>query len=129
MSGASRAVLERFEGGEIDPASFAHGDHVQVAYEMLGRYDFVDACARCAATIKSMAESVGAPQKFNATITIAFMSLIAERMSQEEWGSFDSFLASNRDLLDKEVLGAWYSPDRLDSELARGQFLLPDKVA
>ena len=129
MSDASRNLLSRFESGDIEPASFAHCDHVRVAHEMLSQHDFVDACARYASTIKAMAESVDVPQKFNATITIAFLSLIAERMSRADSATFDSFLATNNDLLDKDVLETWYSSERLGSELARSQFVLPDKVA
>ena len=84
-------LLERFERREIEASSFAHYDHVHVAYEMLAKYEFMDACARYARTIKAMAESVGVPQKFNATITLAFLSLIAERRSQASQQDFDTF--------------------------------------
>ncbi|MFQ5634926.1 MAG: hypothetical protein ACE5G3_06310 [Gammaproteobacteria bacterium] len=127
MSDAGCDLLRRFERGEIEPASFGHRDHVKVACEMLGQYDFVDACTRYTAAIRAMAESAGAPQKFNATITFAFMSLIAERKSRAGSADVDSFLASNPDLLDKNLLRRWYSEERLVSQLAREQFLLPDK--
>lgn len=74
-----------------------------------------------------MAEHVGVAEKYNATITFAFMSLIAERKSLSPSDDFESFLESNPDLLDKSVLRRWYSEKRLFSALARKQFLLPDK--
>ena len=76
-----------------------------------------------------MAGSVGAPEKFNATITVAFMSVIAERKSQVESADFDSFISANPDLLDGNALRGWYTKERLNSPAARHQFLMPDKAA
>ena len=125
---ASRRV-EEFEQLEMDTPTFGHREHVGIAYEMLGIYDFVTACNRYASTIKRMAEQHGAPEKFNTTITFAFMSLIGERKAQMEGQDFEQFLAANTDLLDKDILMNWYSKDRLTSKKAREQFLLPDKAA
>ena len=122
-------LLDRFEERQIPAPDFRHLDHVQVAFEILDKYDFVQACARYASTIKAMAESAGAPEKFNATITVAFMSVIAERKSQMENADFESFISANPDLLDGNALKGWYTKERLDSPAARHQFLMPDKVA
>ena len=125
---ADSQLLRRFERLEFEPGTFRHADHVQTGYDMSGRYDFVDACARFASTIRAMAESAGVPEKYNATITIAFLSLIAERRSQSDSRDLGSFLASNPDLLEKDLLKSWYSEERLNSPLAREQFLLPNKA-
>ncbi len=124
----SAQLLEQFEARQISAPDFHHKDHILVAFEMLKKYDFVDACNRYACTIRAMAESVGVPEKYNATITIAFMSLIAERKSLFDRDDLDGFIASNPDLLDKSVLKTWYTQERLTSAMARGQFLLPDRV-
>lgn len=128
MSNPTSSLLDEFEQLEIDPHDFHHVDHVRVAYEILNKYDFVDACARYANTIRAMAENVGAAEKFNATITFAFMSLIAERKRRSDSSDVESFLASNSDLLDKDVLKSWYSNERLTSSTARRQFVLPDRA-
>ncbi|MCP4997868.1 MAG: hypothetical protein GY933_03730 [Hyphomicrobiales bacterium] len=120
--------LAKFERLQVEPAAFGHIDHLKAACAMLSKYDFVEACARYSATIKSMAESVSALNKFNATITIAFMSLLAERRTHSNDADWDAFIASNPDLLERDVLENWYSKDRLCSDIARTQFLLPDKV-
>ena len=121
-------LLGQFERFEIDAPSFHHSDHVEVAYAMLNKYDFVDACARYATTIREMAKRVGALKKFNMTITFAFMSLIAERKQDFEVNDFTVFLEANPDLLDKKILNNWYSGERLTSATARSLFLLPDKT-
>ncbi|MEO1335893.1 MAG: hypothetical protein AAFV29_09610 [Myxococcota bacterium] len=57
------------------------------------------------------------------------MSLIAERKGpSNEGGGWSSFLSTHPDLLEKDVLAAWYSPERLSSSTARRQFVLPDRI-
>lgn len=123
----SKKLLEQFEGLEISAPDFHHMDHIKVAYSMLEKYDFIDALVRYASTIRAMAESVGVPEKYNVTITFAFMSLVAERMVNSNFDNVDAFLASNQDLFDKNIVTARYSPERLTSVIARNQFLLPDR--
>ena len=123
----SENLLAQFESLELSAPDFHHTDHIKVAYSMLEKYDFIDASVRYASTIRAMAESVGVPEKYNVTITLAFMSLVAERMAHSSYVDTDTFLASNSDLLDKDVLKIWYSPERINSALARSQLLLPDK--
>ncbi len=122
------ALLQRFEQRQIDPVAFAHRDHVMVAFQILDKYEFLEACSQYARVIRGMAEDAGAPEKYNATITIAFMSLIAERKSRMPGADLESFVSGNSDLFDRNVLSRWYSAGRLGSVAARGQFLLPDKT-
>ena len=120
-------LTARIEQHQLPPEDFHHRDHVLVAFTMLSQYDFVEACSRYASTIRAMAEKAGAPEKFNATITFAFMSIIAERRARRPELGLDKFLATNADLLDRQLLSCWYSSERLQSACARSQFLLPDK--
>lgn len=126
MTATNENLLAAFEAQTIEPSSFGHRDHVVVAYDLLRRNDFVEAAAKYASCIRGMAEKAGAPEKFNATITLAFMSLIAERMDDGNYADFASFEKANADLASKDVLARWYSKDRLTSPRARRQFLLPD---
>lgn len=119
-------LTRSFEAHDLDAAAFHHVDHVQVAFELLGKYDFIDATAIYARGIKTIAAKAGAPDKFSATITYAFMSLIAERMARSKGESFEAFLAKNPDILSGNVLAKWYAPDRLHSDIARKIFLMPE---
>jgi hypothetical protein len=121
-------LTDRFAASQIKPGDFGHRDHLQVAFELLNRHDFLESCAIYGRTIDRMAKSVGAPEKYNATITIAFLSLIAERREGMTQTDIAAFLDANPDLLDKDVLAAWYSRERLTSAQARAQFLMPDRV-
>lgn len=126
---ASRTGAETLEGllaGTLDAAAFTHLDHVAVAHEALRRYDFETAHARVAAGIQALADRAGAPEKFNATITFAYMSAIAERMDGAADGDFGDFLDRSGELLSPEFLAQRYSPARLHSPLARRTPLLPD---
>ncbi len=123
-------LLTQFEAFEVDPSKFGHRQHVQVAYEMLHKYGYLEASAKYANAINTIATHAGAPEKFNVTITFAFLSLIAERIHvTASWSSFEEFLEQNEDLLSKSALSKWYSSDQLQSDFARTHFLLPNKAA
>jgi hypothetical protein len=126
MSARTQELARAFEAGALDPAAFSHRDHVAVACEMLRRADFLEAAAQYAKGLKALAARAGAPEKFNATVTLAFLSLIAERMRTAEHADCDDFIARSRDLLSKDVLEPWYARERLRSDLARSVFLMPE---
>ncbi len=126
MTPEQSKLRHSFETHTLDASAFRHLDHVQVAYEMLSAYSFIEASAKYAENIGTIATKAGVPHKFNATITFAFLSLIAERMDVTEHTNYEEFIAQNQDILSKNVLAKWYSPERLSSDLARNVFLLPD---
>jgi hypothetical protein len=65
------------------------------------------------------------PEKFNATVTFAYMSVIAERMQSAPAESAENFIAANPEILSGNVLSR-YSKARMQSDLARNVALLPD---
>src|ERR1700739_1590533 len=118
--------LARFMRVEILPSEFPHREHVHVAFEMLKRHDFPETVLHFSHTLRAMAEKAGRPEAFHQTVTIAFLSLIAERMECGGAADFGDFARANPDLLDKSVLSRWYRPERLASEIARRTFVLPE---
>lgn len=119
------SFIRRFEAGEIQATEFGHEDHVRAAWEMLRCYSFMEATSRYCTSIENLARSAGAPEKFNVTITLAFMSLIAEKMETGCETDFDRFYRAHPELR-KNTLGRWYSDRRLHTPLARKIFLLPE---
>jgi hypothetical protein len=119
--------LERFARGEVDPGNFPHREHVRMAFEMLRRHDFAESVLHYSRALRAMTARAGKPQAFNQTVTIAFLSLVAERM-QESGGAanFDALVRAHPELLDKAALTRWYRPERLASDAARHTFLLPE---
>lgn len=120
------SLIESFEACEIDASTFSHLDHVGVAYEMLDNYDFLMAAMKYSDCINTIATRAGAATKFNTTITLAFLSVIAERMASAQYEDFDAFIDANPDLLEGDLLARWYSQERLSSDLSRTTFLMPD---
>jgi hypothetical protein len=118
--------LERFVRGEMVAASFPHREHVRMAFEMLRRHDFAETVLHYSRALRAMAQQAGKPQAFHQTVTIAFLSLIAERLEGGQWDDFAAFSRDNPDLLDKGTVARWYRPERLASERARRTFLLPE---
>jgi hypothetical protein len=119
------SFAKRFEKLEISAETFSHRDHVQAAFELLHKYPFIEATYKYAGTIQAMATTAGVPEKFNVTVTLAFMGVIAERIEIGEAENFDDFYFQNKDL-SGNILGNWYSPDRLASDLSRKIFLMPN---
>ncbi len=119
------ALTQSFLARELDNNAFHHREHVQVAYELLRNLSYTDAAFEYATGIRTLAAKAGAPQKFNATITYAFMSLIAEHMAMDRYDDFEVFAARSPELFSKNLLARWYEPERLHSDFARHAFLLP----
>lgn len=121
-------ALSAFLYGEIDAVMFRHADHVHAAFEILQRHSFLDAATAYATALKGIATRAGNPDAYHETITLAFLSLIAERMSGRDYDTFAAFVAGNSDLMEKSVLQRWYTPERLQSAVARATFILPGPV-
>ena len=118
-------ILGRLDDGSLDPAGFSHRDHVRAAHEALRQDEFFAATARFAAGLRRLTERAGVPEKYSATITFAFMSLIAERMARDPGQDAEAFLAQNPDLLTGGLVARHYAPDRLATPLSRRVALMP----
>ncbi len=118
--------LERFMRGEVDPAQFPHREHVRMAFEMLRRHDFAETVLHYSRALQALTRRAGRPEAFHQTVTIAFLSLIAERMEGSSASDFAAFARQHPELLEKSVLSAWYRPERLATPAAKRTFLLPE---
>ena len=127
LPGADVAVA--FLDHSIDAGTFHHAAHVRVAFDLLQSHDFIEAAALYARGLKVIAAQAGAPEKFNLTITYAFISLIAERCAHGSAAGFNQFVTKNPDLMSKSALSGWYGDDRLNSDLARRVFLMPERAS
>ena len=121
----AEALVDAFLGGALDAGAFRHAHHVEVAFGLLGRGDFLHAATNLSAGLKAITARAGHPGAYHETITLAFLALVAERRGAGDGGEYECFAELNPDLFDKGVLGRWYAPDRLGSDLARHTFLLP----
>lgn len=122
---APSSITQRFRNHTLDPSEFGHEQHVRVAFDLLNTHDFIESSAIYAKGVKSLATRAGVPEKFNITITYAFLSVIAERMADDKTGSFDCFKQRNPDVMSKTLLSSWYSADQMNSPKARRLFVMP----
>jgi hypothetical protein len=107
------AELARFMRGDMDSAGFPHREHVRMGFEMLRRHNFSETAHHYSLALRTMAARAGRPDAFHQTITIAFLSLIAERMLGIDVADFIAFERANADLMAKSALAHWYRPERL----------------
>jgi hypothetical protein len=127
---AARPLLEDFESARIDPAGFRHADHVRVAWELLGESSLPRAMERMREALQRITALAGRPERYHETITFGWILLVADRIAQRGRGeSFETFAASNPDLLDAGLLSAWYRAETLASPGARRAFRMPDRRA
>ncbi|SLN14026.1 hypothetical protein ROA7450_00241 [Roseovarius albus] len=122
-------LTKAFESLSIEPTEFGHVDHVGVAFLLLRKYDILKATCVYCETINTIATRVGAARIFNVTTTLAFLSIIAERLQSDDYVDAEAFIARNQDLIMQNPLKSHYSMKWLQSGQARTRFLLPDLAA
>ena len=86
------------------------------------------AAAHFAADLQRFAQAKGVPGLYHATITGAYIALVAERLLETPGDAWTAFAEAHPDLLTWKpgVLDRYYSEERLWSPTARAQFLMPD---
>lgn len=123
------AFLSSFEDTSIAPESFDHRAHIRAAYIYLTRYPFLEACIAMRDSLKRFAEHIGKGGLYHETITVAFMSILHQRMTQAPGMQWQVLIAANLDLLERNLLQRHYRPETLNSSIARQQFVLADAQA
>ncbi len=118
--------IRAIEDCTLPAAEFTHTAHVRLGYLYLCSGSFAQAIERTSCTIRRYATSLGAPQKYHETITVAYLALIHERLAENgDGGGWEGFADANADLFDRGLLLRSYRAVQLDSELARRVFVLP----
>jgi hypothetical protein len=121
-------TVEAFESGALNPEVFDHPAHVYIAWKLLEENSLSRATTRFLAALKRLTAHLGIESKYHETISCFYMTLIAERRVGQPGQNWVEFADSNPDLLGPatKLLDRYYSRNRLWSDLARRQFLLPD---
>ena len=113
---------------EIVPpgGSFGHREHVHLAYLAVQRYGPDKAADAVAGWIHQLAAYHGAPQKFHATVTRAWVEIVAHHMAAPQATDFATFAGQHPALLDKRLLTRHYSSRVLASPAAKTGWAEPD---
>ena len=117
---------EAFETGNLLPDEFDHRAHLRAAWCLLHRRPFREACIALRDGVRDIARRAGRPGLYHETITVAFMSIVAQRVASRPGLAWDDFIAAWPDLMDRALLSRWYGRETLESALARAIFVLPD---
>jgi hypothetical protein len=119
--------LSAFLDCRLSGASFDHGGHLRIAWLLLKRYPRDQAIELICNGIARLATHLGAPEKYNRTLSEAIVRLMAGPATDAE--SWDSFLVTNPMLVAnvRGLLAQYYSNERLFSAEARSRFLTPDR--
>lgn len=121
--------IKMLENKSLHKSYFDHIGHLRLVWIYLNKYSLEYTLGLISSNIKFYAESLGATDKFNQTITTAMVLLVAKRMSKQNTSSWDEFIEFNQDIVKDclAVLKQFYSHDLLFSEKAKLKFAFPDK--
>lgn len=105
---------------------FGHRQHVELTWRYLQEHDPDTTRVLVADAIREVAVAHGAPEKFHATITGAWVRCVA--VHRERWpaDTFDEFIELNVDLLDSKLLEQHFTRDLLFIDAARTAVVEPD---
>jgi hypothetical protein len=119
--------VEDFRSGRLSPAAFDHEAHLRAACLLLETQPFLEACISMRDGLRCIAQKAGKPDLYHETITVAFMAIVADKMSISD-GGWRVLLANHPELSDRDLLHSFYSKQSLDSTKARKTFVLPDRA-
>jgi hypothetical protein len=125
-----RELLEQFERATLPPECFRHTEHVRVAFLYLTMFPVLEALPAFSMALQRFAAKHGKLTLYNETVTWAYIFLIRERLARaEKTLSWEEFAQDNTDLLtwNGGILARHYREETLQSDLARGIFIFPDK--
>jgi hypothetical protein len=113
---------------EISPAggAFGHREHVHLAFIAVQRFGPDHAADAVGGWIRHVAEYQRAPQKFHATVTRAWVEIVANHMAAGTAPDFATFAGRFPLLLDKRLLTRHYTSRVLASPAAKAGWVEPD---
>ena len=108
-------------------ARFGHRQHVHLTWLAVRRYGMPAAVQVVSDGIRRTARYAGAPQKYHATVSRAWVEIVAHHADAWPTDDFDEFAATNPELLDKRLLSRFYTSGTLAGAEARTGWVLPDR--
>ena len=124
-----KEIIHQFEAGGVSPESFHHADHIRLAFAYLRQYPALTALDRFSNALRQFAANLGKADRYNETITYAYLFLIREKMARSPEIEWEEFARQNPDLLvwNDGILNRYYQEETLKSDFARKIFVFPDK--
>ena len=119
---------KRFVNCNLDPAIFTHEAHLRLAWLYLQKYGVEKTEGLIQDQLKKYVTSLGANDKYHATLTVAAIKAVHHFLSRSTTDNFRDFIAECPRLKTnfKELIGSHYGFDIYKSEEARLNYLEPD---
>jgi hypothetical protein len=105
---------------------FGHRQHVHLTWLAVRRHGIPQAIDLISDGIQRTARYAGAPQKYNATVSRAWVELIGHHASETHEDNFAHFADHNPVLLDKRLLTRFYHSATLAGPHAKHGWVAPD---
>jgi hypothetical protein len=105
---------------------FGHRQHVQLTWLAVRTCGTPRAISLVSEGIQRTARYAGAPQKYHATVSRAWVELVGHHVDAHPGIDFDAFVDLNPALLDKRLLTRFYRPATLAASSARAGWVEPD---
>jgi hypothetical protein len=105
---------------------FGHRQHVHLTWLAVRRYGTATAVDLVSEGIQRTARYAGAPQKYNATVSRAWVELVGHHADHTSTADFGTFADRSPALLDKKLLTRFYRSSTLASDRARTGWVQPD---
>ncbi|MGN6475552.1 MAG: hypothetical protein ACTHK4_18175 [Mycobacteriales bacterium] len=126
IEASERAWLEAVYAGH-PPGPFGHREHLRLAWLALETSDSPTAAAGAvAARNRAIATPHGAPQKYNATVTTAWVKIVDHVRQARAVETFAELLEAAPWLFDKRLLLHHYTSTTLAGRMARESYVPPD---
>jgi hypothetical protein len=126
---ADAAFLRAFDAGRLPQDGFGHREHLRLAWILVASLGLEAAAPEIERRLQNLAEAHGMPQRYNRTLTLFWVRLVAHVAARVPAGSFAGFLAAEGWLMDPGLARRHYSSELLSSDLARTRWVAPDLIA
>jgi hypothetical protein len=129
LSAADQEFLRRFEQAEFGCHEFGHRQHLRMAWLYTRLYGPAEAEERAARGIRHLVHQHGGAQKYNDTLTRAWVRTVAYHVAQEPaLGDFATFVARFPALTTGDLMLRHYSAAVPWSDEARAGWVEPDSA-
>jgi hypothetical protein len=119
--------IRSFEAATLPASQFDHAGHVRAGWWYLRHHGLGEAIDRFSRALRAFAAANGAHSKYHETMTVAWMLLIAERLTTSRDLDWPAFASRHPELFaSPSLLTRYYSSAALESDAARRGFVMPD---
>lgn len=124
-------LIKQFEAQSIVASDFNHRNHLRVAWFYINHYSINIAREKIHQGLIELTKALGAEDKYHRTLTDFFIDYLLQvkwYLNSESWDEVEArcgFLMTEA----KSLLNIYYSPEVIDSQRAREDFVKPDKLA